>query len=94
MIRAEVVVLPEDDNNTLAVQVGKTREQFGEKFRAPAEQLQKLEQDLINRSRQTFEQRFGKAVAKQFDYFHYELVRTLVGNDPSLLGSDYSGPSA
>jgi hypothetical protein len=47
----------------------------------------------IDRSRQTFEQRFGKTVGKQFDYFHDELVRTLAGNDPSLLGSDYPGPS-
>jgi len=48
----------------------------------------------IDRSRQTFEKRFGKSVAKQFDYFHEELVRTLAGNDPSLLGSDYPGPTA
>jgi hypothetical protein len=47
----------------------------------------------IDRSRQTFEQRFGKSVGKQFDYFHDELVRTLAGNDPSLLGSGYPGPS-
>jgi hypothetical protein len=47
----------------------------------------------IDRSRQTFEQRFGKTVGKQFDYFHDELVRTLAGNDPSLLGSGYPGPS-
>jgi hypothetical protein len=46
----------------------------------------------IDRSRRTFEQRFGKIVGKQFDYFH-ELVRTLTGNDPSLLGSGYPGPS-
>jgi hypothetical protein len=47
----------------------------------------------IDRSRQAFEQRFGKSVGKQFDYFHEELVRTLAGNDPSLLGADYPGPS-
>ena len=47
----------------------------------------------IERSRQTFERRYGKTVGKQFDYFHDELVRTLAGNDPSLLGSDYPGPS-
>jgi hypothetical protein len=47
----------------------------------------------IDRSRQTFEQRFGKTVGKQFDYFYDELVRTLAGNDPSLLGSGYPGPS-
>ncbi|MGA2608499.1 MAG: hypothetical protein ABSH01_13720 [Terriglobia bacterium] len=47
----------------------------------------------IDRSRQTFEQRYGKTVGKQFDYFHDELVRILAGNDPSLLGSGYPGPS-
>jgi len=48
----------------------------------------------IDRSRQTFEKRFGKSVAKQFDYFHDELLRTLAGNDASLLGSDYPGPTS
>jgi hypothetical protein len=47
----------------------------------------------IDRSRQTFAQRFGKSLGQQFDYFHDELVRTLAENDPSLLGSDYPGPS-
>lgn len=47
----------------------------------------------IERSRQTFEQRFGKTVGKQVDFFDDELVRTLAGNDPSLLGSDYPGHS-
>ena len=46
VIRAEVAVLPENDNNALAVQVRQAREQLGEKFRAQAEQLQKLEQGL------------------------------------------------
>ncbi len=48
----------------------------------------------IDRSRQTFEKRFGKVLSKQFDYFHDELVKTLGGNDPSVLGPDYPGPSA
>lgn len=48
----------------------------------------------IDRSRQTFEKRFGKTVGKQFDYFHEELVRTLAANDASALGADYPGPTA
>jgi hypothetical protein len=48
----------------------------------------------IDRSRQTFDKRFGRSLPKQFDYFHEELVRTLAANDASLLGSDYPGPSA
>ncbi len=47
----------------------------------------------IDRGRQSYEKRFGKAVAKQFDYFHEEVVRTLASNDPSLLGLGYPGPS-
>jgi hypothetical protein len=47
----------------------------------------------IDRSRQTYEKRFGKTLSKRYDYFHEELVRTLAGNEPSLLGSDYPGPS-
>jgi hypothetical protein len=48
----------------------------------------------IERSRQTYEKRFGKTVAKVQSYFHEELVRTLAANDVSSLGSDYPGPSA
>lgn len=48
----------------------------------------------IDRSRQTYEKRFGKTVGKQYDYFHEELVRTLASNDASSLGADYPGPSA
>ena len=47
----------------------------------------------IDRSRQTYEKRFGKTVGKQYDYFHEELVKTLAGNDSTLLGPDDPGPS-
>jgi hypothetical protein len=47
----------------------------------------------IDRSRQTYEKRFGKTVGKQHDYFHEELIRTLAGNESSLLGSEYPGPT-
>lgn len=47
----------------------------------------------IDRSRQTYEKRFGKTVGKQYDYFHEELVKTLAGSESSLLGSDCPGPS-
>ncbi len=48
----------------------------------------------IDRSRQTFEKRFGKVLNKQFDYLHDELVRTLAVNDSTLLGPEYPGPTA
>ena len=47
----------------------------------------------IDRSRETYEKRFAHTVAKQFDYFHEEVVKTLAGSDPTLLGSGYPGPS-
>jgi hypothetical protein len=46
----------------------------------------------IDRSRQTFEKRFGKALSNQIDYFHDELVKTLAANDSEVLGPDYPGP--
>ena len=53
---------------------------------------QRLRKD-IDRSRQTYEKRFGNTEAKRIDYFHEELLRVLAENDPSLFGSDYPGPS-
>jgi hypothetical protein len=60
--------------------------------RKNADLYKRLKSD-IDRSRQTYEKRFGKTVAKQYDYFHEELVKTLAGNDSPLLGPDYPGPS-
>ena len=54
--------------------------------------FQRLKKD-INRSRETYEKRFARTVAKEVDYFHEELVRTLAQNDPVLLGSGYPGPT-
>jgi len=48
----------------------------------------------IDRSRHTYEKRFGKTLPKHFDFFHEELVRSLASSDPSLLGTDYPGPAA
>ena len=48
----------------------------------------------IDRSRQTYEKRFGKVLSKQFDYFHEELIRTLAQEDPGALGPGYPGPTA
>ena len=48
----------------------------------------------VDRSRQTFDKRFGKALSKQVDYLHEELVRTLAANDPTALGPEYPGPAA
>jgi len=56
--------------------------------------LYKLLKSDIDRSRQTFDKRFGKTINKQFDYMHDELVRTLAGNDMAVLGPDYPGPAA
>jgi len=48
----------------------------------------------IDRSRQTFDKRFGKTLGKEFDYFHDELVRILAASDATALGPEYPGPSA
>ena len=48
----------------------------------------------IDRSRLTFEKRFGKALSRQVDYFHDELVKILAANDSEVLGPGYPGPSA
>lgn len=64
-----------------------------EEGRKKGDLYQRLKKD-IDRSRETYEKRFAHTVAKQFDYFHEELVRTLAENDPVLLGSGYPGPSA
>jgi hypothetical protein len=47
----------------------------------------------IDRSRLTFEKRFGKGPIQQVDYFHDELVKILAQNDTALLGPEYPGPS-
>jgi len=67
----------------------KARVQDGRKNR---DLYKRLKTD-IDRSRQTYEKRFGKTVGKQFDYFHEELVRILAASDASLLGSEYPGPT-
>jgi len=48
----------------------------------------------IDRSRKTFEKRFGKSLGKEVDYFHEELVKNLATNDATTLGSDYPGPAS
>ena len=53
---------------------------------------QRLKKD-IDRSRETYEKRFAHTVARQVDYFHEELVKTLAENDPVLLGPGYPGPT-
>jgi hypothetical protein len=67
----------------------KARVQDGRKNR---DLYKRLKTD-IDRSRQTYEKRFGKTVGRQFDYFHEELVRILAAGDASLLGSEYPGPT-
>ena len=67
----------------------KTKVQDGRKN---SDLYKRLKSD-IDRSRQTYEKRFGKSVSKQYDYFHDEIVRILASNDSAALGSDYPGPT-
>jgi hypothetical protein len=45
--------------------------------------------DDIEKSRATYEKRYGGTPASSGDYFYHELVRSLAQDDPSLLGSSY-----
>jgi hypothetical protein len=48
----------------------------------------RLKED-IDKSRATYEKRFGSTVAASADYFNSEVVRILAENDSSLLGANY-----
>ena len=45
--------------------------------------------DDIDKSRATYQKRYGSSAAAPADYFTQELVRILAENDASLLGSNY-----
>ena len=45
--------------------------------------------DDIEKSRSTYSKRYGQSAAANADYFTQELVRSLAGDDPSILGSNY-----
>jgi len=46
--------------------------------------------DDIDKSRATYEKRYGQTAAAAANYFHQELVRILCDNDPALLGVEDS----
>jgi len=45
--------------------------------------------DDIEKSRASYEKRYGNTVAKDGDYFNQELVRILADNDSALLGNNF-----
>jgi hypothetical protein len=45
--------------------------------------------DDIEKSRASYDKRYGNTSAKQGDYFNQELIRILADNDPSLLGGNF-----
>jgi hypothetical protein len=45
--------------------------------------------DDIEKSRASYEKRYGSTVAKGGDYFNQELVRILADNDTALLGNNF-----
>jgi hypothetical protein len=47
--------------------------------------------DDIEKSRATYEKRYGATAAASGNYFAQELVRILANDDPSLLGGGFSG---
>ncbi|MBI1956098.1 MAG: hypothetical protein HYS38_06855 [Acidobacteria bacterium] len=54
--------------------------------------LYTLLREDIEKTRENYQKRFGKTAASSFDYFHYELVVKLAGDDPATLGEQYPGP--
>src|SRR5215470_3153267 len=50
---------------------------------------QRLKED-IEKSRATYEKRYGETPAASADYFNQELVRILADNDPGLMGVSFS----
>ena len=46
--------------------------------------------DDIDKSRGSYEKRYGQTAAGPSDYFNQELVRILCDGDPSVLGSGFS----
>ena len=48
----------------------------------------RLKED-IEKSRASYDKRYGTTSAKDSDYFNQELVRILADNDPALLGGNF-----
>jgi hypothetical protein len=48
----------------------------------------RLKED-IEKSRSTFNKRYGNTVAASGDYLNHEIVRSLAGDDPSVMGSNF-----
>ena len=61
-----------------------------EQGKATRDLYQRLKDD-IDKSRATYEKRFGQTAAASADYFTSELVRSLADGDKALLGSGFSG---
>ena len=47
--------------------------------------------DDIDKSRATYDKRYGATSAASGNYFTQELIRILANDDPSLLGGGFSG---
>ena len=45
--------------------------------------------DAIDKSRATYQKRYGNTVAASADYFHHEIIRSLAEQDPSIMGADF-----
>jgi hypothetical protein len=46
-------------------------------------------QEDIEKSRATYQQRYGETPAASADYFNQELIRILADNDASLMGAGF-----
>jgi DNA replication initiation complex subunit (GINS family) len=46
-------------------------------------------QDTIEKSRATYQKRYGNTVAASADYFQHEIIRSLAEDDLSIMGADF-----
>lgn len=53
--------------------------------------LYSLLQEDIDKSRNTYEKRYGSTVAAEAKYFDAEVVRILADNDPAMMGAGFGG---
>jgi hypothetical protein len=46
-------------------------------------------QEAIEKSRATYQKRYGNTVAASADYFQHEIIRSLAEDDPSVMGANF-----
>ena len=94
---AAVAAGPEDDLHKKAKRFAKLLVEEIKLYNQPKVSEGKSNRDLyerlkedIEKSRATYDKRYGETPAASADYFNQELVRILADNDPSLMGASFA----